>query len=51
MKNEKYFAKTRRDTTPAKEQSNADLETAVVKRSVKTSGIEDNVGDSVAAKN
>ncbi|XP_029342380.1 uncharacterized protein LOC100166244 isoform X3 [Acyrthosiphon pisum] len=52
MKNDKFSAKTRRDMeTPVKSQLNADLETTVVKRSVKTSGIEDNEVGSVAAKN
>jgi len=52
MKNDKFSTKTRRDMeTPAKGQLNADLETTVVKRSVKTSGIEDNEVGNVAAKN
>lgn len=51
MKNDNFSTKTRRDTTPAKVQPHDDLKTAVVKRSVKTSGIEDNPGGSVAAKN
>ncbi|KAL4132131.1 hypothetical protein QTP88_009340 [Uroleucon formosanum] len=52
MKNDNFSAKTRRDMeTPAKSQLNADLETTVVKRSVKTSGIEDSEVGTVAAKN
>lgn len=52
MKNDNFSAKTRRDTeTPARGQQNTDLETTVVKRSVKTSGIEDDKVDSVVAKN
>lgn len=52
MKNDNFSAKTRRDTEiSAKGQLNADLETSVVKRSVKTSGIEDNEVGSVATKN
>ncbi|KAE9532403.1 hypothetical protein AGLY_010026 [Aphis glycines] len=51
MKNDNISTKTRRDTTPAKVQPHDDLKTAVMKRSVKTSGIEDNPGGSVAAKN
>jgi len=52
MKNDNFSAKARRDTeTSARGQLNADLETTVVKRSVKTSGIEDNEVGSVATKN